>query len=368
MNKDELRTFSTIIFSNENDIKNDISYKKKLIEDTAQKIIREKIKGTLTEAREDILKKKIYAKLDSLDKDNYFKKDCFKVFKSVNFYKKIIYYDEDFIAERKLIFIESSNEALRRLVNLGLDGKDLMSFWNKFEQRFYFNMKDYLLKFMNEDNGYEESEYRIGLVQNLFDSIVERNNYEKNIRKKLKEKIGKITNINKNKLKQFLIEDLNGNELDTKKLEDIINKDLGMVNLDASLKTGEDTNFLDISKEDNLNNRIKKDVEEDLWQILEKSKMLLPSIKNKSLRTYLKALISVNIFQYELKYGYCLELHDYVDTDFEVFYKGREDKSMNFNKVMADYLNKKERTIRDYVKKIKEQRTDFEILKNLMDM
>lgn len=364
MNKEELKKLSTIIFPDKGVSRESIEYEKNLIENIAQKIIKEKINGTLTEGREASLKNKLYSKLDNLDRENYFKKDCYKAFKSLNFYK-IIYNDDEFISERKFVFIKSASESLRILVNYGLEGKDLTSFWSKFEQRFYFNLKDSLLKIMNEDNGYEENEYKIGLIKVLFRNIVEKNNYEKDIRKNLKEKINKISNINKVKLKQFLVEKLNGTEIDIKKLEDIFNKNVGMINLDAPLEIEENSSFLDISKEDNINLKTKEDLKNDLWKILEKSKSLISSIQNKSLSIYLKALISVNIFQYEAEYGYCLELHDYVDTDFEVFYKNRKNKSMDFDDVIADYLNKKQDTVRKYARKIKEQRLDLEAMMNL---
>lgn len=368
MSKEELKNLSTIILPNNDDIQNDIEYKRKLIENTAQRIIKEKATGKLTEGREKSLRNKIYAALDDLDNEDCFKKDCFKVFKSVKFYKKYIYNTEDFISERKFIFIKSTDDALRILIDYLLNGKELTSFWSKFEQKFYFNMKDCVLNLMKEDNGYEEDEYKLGLIKNLFDSIVGRNNYEKAVKKEIKAKIGKIEVVNKEKLEYFLINKLKGNKLDVKKLRDIFDKDLGMINLDDPLKNTEDSTHINITREDNINLNKKEDLKNDLLQMLEKAEKLLSSMQNKSLCIYLKALTSINVFQYEREYGYCLDLHDYVDRDFEAYYNRIENKNIKFDDIMADYLNKKVGTVRKYVKTIKEQREELQAVMNLMEI
>ena len=366
MSKEELKRLSTIMLPDNSDIQENIEYKKKLIEDTAQKIIKGKTSGKLTPEREFSLKNKIYAALNDLDNENYFKKDCNKVFSSVKFHNRYRYYTEEFISDRKFVCVKSADDALRIIVEHILKGKEWTSFWNKFEQRFYFNMKDCVLNLMKEDNGYEEDDYKLGLIKNLFDDIVDRNSYEKTIRKTLKEKIGKISAFNKEKIERFLIDILNGNEIDLKKLRDIFDKDIGMVNMDDPLKVGEDNTFLDVAKEDDINLNTKEDLKNDLLQMLEKAEKLLSSMKNKPLCIYLKALTSINVFQYEREYGYCLDLHDYVDKDFEAYYKSVENKDVKFDDIMADYLNKKVGTVRKYVKTIKEQREELEAIMKLM--
>lgn len=367
MSKEELKELSIIILPNNDNIQENVEYKKKLIEDTAQKIIKGNLSGKLTKEREISLRNKIYAALTDLDRENYFKDDCFKVFKSLNVYNRYIMYNkEDFISERKAIFIESAYEALRILTNCALEGKELTSFWSKFEQRFYFNMKTSVLNLMKEDNGYEEDEYKLGLVKDLFNNVVDKNDYEKSVRKKLKEKIGKIKTLNKAKFEQFLIDKLSGSEIDLKKLRDIFDKDIGMVNMDDPLKVGEDNTFLDVVKEDNTNLNIKEDLKNDLLQMLEKAEKLLSSIQNKSLCVYLRALTSINVFQYEREYGYCLDLHDYVDKEFEAYYNKVENKNVKFDDIMVDYLNKKVGTVRKYAKTIKEQREELQAVMNLM--